>query len=96
MGAGQGTEPAGAAGSCADSWLRIIISNPYAYDGCNRSVDRTALADGFCFSVYVSGELFDPGAGNHRETDLKTVALDSRPSVAERWKFKRVPTTGCV
>ena len=41
----------------------------------------------------VSGELIDPGAGNHRETDLKTVALDSRPAVAERRKFKRVPTT---
>ena len=75
-------------GSCADSWLRIIISNPYAYDGCNRSVDRTALADGFCFSVYVPRKLFDPRAGNHREMDLKTIALDLVPAVAERREFK--------
>ena len=33
-------------GSCADSWRRIIILNPYAHDGCNRPGERTALADG--------------------------------------------------
>ena len=34
-------------GSCADSWLCTIISNPSAHDGCNRLGERTALADGF-------------------------------------------------
>ena len=32
-------------------------------------------------------------AGNHRERELKTVALDSRSAVAERRGFKRAPTT---
>ena len=43
-GAGQGTEPLG---SCADSWIRMIIFHQSAHDCCNRPDDRTARADGF-------------------------------------------------
>ena len=35
--------------SCADSWRRIIISNPSAHEVCNRHGDRTALQTGLLF-----------------------------------------------
>ena len=85
-------------GSCTDSWLRIIMLNPSAHDGCKSagSPDSTSSRTGSDFD-YTFLETYSTGAGNHSEMDLKTIALDSTPAVAERKEFNRgYTTTGCV
>ena len=85
-------------GSCTDSWLRIIMLNPSAHDGCKSagSPDSTYSRTGSDFD-YTFLEHYSTGAGNHSEMDLKTIALDSTPAVAERKEFNRgYTTTRCV
>ncbi len=85
-------------GSCTASWLRIIMLNPSAHGGCKSagSPDSTSSRTASDFD-YTFLKLYSTGAGNHSEMDLKTIALDSTPAVAERKEFNRGYTpTGCV
>ena len=73
--------------SCAVSWLRIILINTAAHDGGNRPGDPDSLRGRVLILTICSWRTIRSGAGNHSETDLKTIAQYSNLVAAELEAF---------